>query len=650
MSIEKMSLVTIRGDRSLLDEVLLRCIGSGNFHPEAAQSFSEYAGGLSVMKEENPYAALSRRLDALAANADIDLNGAHCEGLDLANKDFPEYIDGLDARMKKLLTKKRGSEQLIDSHKSALQRLRHLTSLEVNFDRLFSCKYLKLRFGRLPLDSYMKLKNYTDRPFIFFSYDKDGSYSWCLYICAAADAQEIDGLFQSLYFERIRVPDYAHGTPQEAISFIEGDLAREEAVLEGIQKEIGEIAQGERERIRALHAKLCLLGDAFELRSKAAFVKNDFVVVGYIPRRKEKAFAEAFQDLENVSLTLKDPLEDPRLKVPVRLKNNWLVRPFEMFVDMYGLPSYQDLDPTPYVAATYILLFGIMFGDLGQGLVLSLLGLFLYKKKKMALGGVMSRIGISSMVFGFLYGSVFGFEELLIPVHQAIFGRPHLIQVMDGAYTNLLLLGAVGLGAVIITASILFNIVLGLRRRDWERVFFSNNGLAGLVFYLAVIWAAAGTLFLGQTVLTPPYIILLLVLPLLLVFAKEPLGKLLRGERDLFHEGVVSFVVENFFELFEVLLSFVTNTMSFLRVGAFVLVHAGMMVVVFTLAEMVGGGASPVVIVLGNLFVMGMEGLIVGIQALRLEFYEIFSRFFDGEGEPFVPVAVDYSAQQDEAA
>ena len=119
-----------------------------------------------------------------------------------------------------------------------------------------------------------------------------------------------------------------------------------------------------------------------------------------------------------------------------------------------------------------------------------------------------------------------------------------------------------------------------------------------------------------------------------------------RWKRELFHEGVGGFVVESFFEMFEVLLSFVTNTMSFLRVGAFVLVHAGMMVVVFTLSGMVGGIGSPIVIVIGNIFVMGMEGLIVGIQVLRLEFYEIFSRFFNGEGSPFIPAEVDYSIQE----
>ena len=379
-------------------------------------------------------------------------------------------------------------------------------------------------------------------------------------------------------------------------------------MLEGIREEISSIAAGEKERVQKLYAKLCLLGKAFELRDKAASVKGDFVVLGYVPSKEAAAFEKSFAGLDKVAVTLKDPGEEPRLTVPVRLRNLAFVKPFEMFVDMYGLPSYQDLDPTPYVAFSYILLFGIMFGDLGQGLMVSLLGLFLYKKKGMAIGGIMSRIGLSSMVFGFLYGSVFGFEELLIPVHQALFGRPHLIQVMEGSYTNFLLLAAVGVGAVIIIISIGFNILLGLRRKDWERVFFSNNGLAGLVFYLAVLFAVVATMALGINVLTPLYIVPFFVVPLLLMFAKEPLGKICRGEKELFPEGVGGFVVENFFEMFEVLLSFVTNTMSFLRVGAFVLVHAGMMVVVFTLSNMVGGAGSVIVIIVGNIFVAAMEG------------------------------------------
>ena len=111
------------------------------------------------------------------------------------------------------------------------------------------------------------------------------------------------------------------------------------------------------------------------------------------------------------------------------------------------------------------------------------------------------------------------------------------------------------------------------------------------------------------------------------MFLKEPLIRKLEEHGDMFPNGFGAFFVEGFFELFEVVLSFITNTMSFLRVGGFVLSHAGMMLVVYTLAEMVGGFGEIIVLILGNVFVMCLEGLIVGIQVLRLEFYEMFSRF-----------------------
>ena len=104
----------------------------------------------------------------------------------------------------------------------------------------------------------------------------------------------------------------------------------------------------------------------------------------------------------------------------------------------------------------------------------------------------------------------------------------------------------------------------------------------------------------------------------------------------MFPDKMGWFIIEGFFELFEVVLSYVTNTLSFLRVGGFILAHAGMMLVVYTLMEMSGGVfGQTLILVIGNLFVMGLEGLIVGIQVLRLEFYEMFSRYFNGDGIPF---------------
>jgi V/A-type H+-transporting ATPase subunit I len=123
------------------------------------------------------------------------------------------------------------------------------------------------------------------------------------------------------------------------------------------------------------------------------------------------------------------------------------------------------------------------------------------------------------------------------------------------------------------------------------------------------------------------------VIPLLVMFLKEAIERKIHHQ-EMFPDGFGGFFTEAFFELFEIILSYITNTMSYMRVAGFVLSHAGMMLVVYNLMDMAGAG-GPVVFVLGNIFVMALEGLIVGIQVLRLEFYEMFSRYYTGDGIAF---------------
>lgn len=670
MSIEKMVLVNLRGDRKDLDESLWRCTSSGIFHPEQAPSIVHSKSAkaredgaeeaedqrdsssetcdfdyTANIKEENPYVSHLKNLEQLADSAGIPLEYADFESLDITADRIPAYLDELSKRVARLSSKKQGIERIIPMHEQALVHMSHLRNFECTFDDLFACEYIKVRFGRMPNESYNKLRYYDDKPFVFVAFDQDKDYCWCLYLTDRGSSREIDSLFQSLFFERLRVPDYAHGTPEKAEDIIRADVDKERVRLKEINIELENIQKVEGQKLRMIYSKLRLLSDAFEMRRYTAIVKKEFVLTGFIPKKDQDTFQKLFHGL-TVSINCLPAGEDVRFQPPVRLKNNWFVRPFEMFVEMYGLPSYRDIDPTPFVAISYTLLFGMMFGDFGQGLVIMLLGFFLGAKKKMALGNVMARIGMSSCLFGFLYGSVFGFEHVFDPMWSALgFNFPHgkPIEVMASEVTNTVLMVSIGLGAVIILLAIVMNIILGVKNKNIERAVFSNNGLAGLVFYVAAIYAAVSSLMLKKSVLTPAYIIAFIALPLVIMFLKEPLGRLAAGKKDLFHDGVGGFIVESFFEMFEVLLSFITNTMSFLRVGGFILSHAGMMAVVMTLSDMIsGGGVSIPVIIIGNLFVMGMEGLIVGIQALRLEFYEIFSRFFDGEGKPFEPVTVNY--------
>ena len=306
---------------------------------------------------------------------------------------------------------------------------------------------------------------------------------------------------------------------------------------------------------------------------------------------------------------------------------------------MYGLPNYSEFDPTTFIAITYTILFGIMFGDVGHGLMVMLFGIFMKKVKKNPLGAILIPCGISGTIFGFVYGSVFGFEEALNPMYKALFGLDEKpISVMEPSTTNTIIYLAVGIGLVLVTLAIILNIIVSFKMHDKENAVFGNNGIAGLVFYAAVAAALVSQMMLGVKLTTPLYIVFLIVLPLLLIFLKEPFGKLSEGRKDWKPESWGGYCVQNFFELFEVLLSYVTNTMSFLRVGAFVLVHAGMMEVVFTLANMSSGFGYIAIVVIGNIFVMALEALLVCIQVLRLEFYEMFGRFYRGDGRAFKPV------------
>ena len=204
---------------------------------------------------------------------------------------------------------------------------------------------------------------------------------------------------------------------------------------------------------------------------------------------------------------------------------------------------------------------------------------------------------------------------------------------------NTVFVVAVALGMGVIVVTMILNIINSIRAHDPEKTWFDTNGVAGLVFYLAL----ASVIVLFMTGHALPAGILLAVMfgiPLLVMFFKEPLTAIVEKKAQKIQGGAGMFIIQGFFEMFEVLLSYFSNTLSFVRVGAFAVSHAAMMEVVLMLAGYETGQASSVnwiVVVLGNLFVCGMEGLIVGIQVLRLEYYELFSRFYRGTGREFRP-------------
>ena len=636
MAIAKLKLFNISSKSKNIDSILARVVELDYIHLVPASEIVDKVHGLQSYSTDNPCNIILKEILDIEKRYNINVPLKEVCSLDYSLENMREYIHTTHDQINQLSNHKKDTLDLIKKYKDALTQVNNIDNLNIPLDDLFSCKYINVRVGRLPLDSIEKLNFYSSRPFVFQTFHVEKGYAWCLYLTTTDAEREVDNIFSSLFFDRVHIPDFVHGTPITAQATLKMEIEVAEESLKDIESDIQKIIHDNMERLVEVKNELLFLAKLYEAKKYVVGLGNKININGFIEIENIKKLEEVFTDLPDVEIEVRPPDYDKRLSPPTKLKNNWFTRPFGMFVEMYGVPSYHDMDPTPIVAITYSLLFGIMFGDLGQGLVLIFLSFLLFKFKGMKLGEVGMRIGVSSAIFGFLYGSFFGNEEILIPIFKNVFGlmdKP--IHVMDSNFTMTLLIATVGLGSIFIVTAMILNIITSIKRKHYAEAFFSHNGVAGLTFYGFVLVTIVLMFTSGYSLLNPLFIVPFAILPIVIIMFKEPLERLMHGHK-MFPDGIGGFLTEAFFEAFEVVLSYITNTMSFLRVGGFVLSHAGMMLVVYTLLEMQSGVFGQVlVLVLGNLFVMGLEGLIVGIQVLRLEFYEMFSRYFEGNGIPF---------------
>jgi len=635
MAIAKTRLVNITSNLNDLDRVLSRFVELNTIHPVLASEFTDKVHGLTTFSSENPCNVILKELTDMEEELDFQFPVREVCQVDHTLENMGTYIKTAHQKLVGLLEQKKVTLELVRKYQDALIQVKNIESLDISLDDVFSCDYVVSRVGRLPTDSVEKLKFYQSRPFIFKSFHEDKNYSWCMYFTSNEFEREVDNIFSSLFFERIHIPDFVHGTPEAAEVQLVREIEATTAQLEKVKVSLYELMNEYEDEFSAIKSELYLLNRIYEAKKYVVGLGDKFTITGFIEPCDEKELLTKYKDMKNVEILFRPALSDKRLLPPTKLKNNWFVRPFSMFVEMYGIPTYGDIDPTPFLAITYALLFGIMFGDVGQGILLSLMGYFFYKKMHLQLGEIAMRIGIASTFFGFVYGSLFGNDELLPALYEKL-GITFLpFSVLDSEYSLILFVAAVSLGALLIIISIILNMILKIKHKQFMEFLLSHNGFLGLALYLYVFGGLLLKLAFSINIYSKLATILFVAVPLVLIFMKEPFERLVHKEK-MFPEGFGGFLVEGIFELFEIVLSYVTNTMSFMRVGGFVLSHASMMLVVFTFMDMSGTMVGKTLIfIIGNLFVMGLEGLIVGIQVLRLEFYEMFSRYYEGNGVPF---------------
>ena len=605
MAITKMKVVTLSTDYHGLDRMLHLLSTCDNFHVEEARKVLDEDKNGKVYEQNTQYMECLGRMESIMRSLHIDIPNTVSYAEEISLDEVEEKLALVESNFEKVNDQLMSMSHLKKEDVAAIKALH-----EFDFEEFHKSMFVSVNFGRLPVQNVEKLNAKENNKILYSTLHKSKQYHWILYECLWENQIEMEAYLKSLYFEPIAIPT------------IDDERVTEEC------KEI----------IDSVYGYLKFRGDIQKMNKYVAVYGKKYVVQGFVPASASECITNTFKDVTAIDIKLEDPKATDKVLPPTLLKNNKLVAPFELFVEMYGLPGYFDYDPTSIIAITYSILFGCMFGDLGQGLLLVIGGLVLSKWKGMKIGSIGARIGIFSMLFGIFYGSLFGNEEIIRELfHQ--WGVPFTpFHVMGAANIMPLLLSTVALGAVLIIISISINTIIKFRKGKIGEAIFHHNGLAGLVLYGSIAIGVVLQTMVGINVMQPMFLIPFVGIPVFLILFQHPFQSLVAGHGFTTHEGWGSYLMVSFFEVFEVALSFVSNTMSFMRVGGFVLSHAGMMLVVMILQSMAGPIGGVVVFILGTALVMALEGLVVGIQILRLEYYEMFSRYFEATGQKFMPV------------
>ncbi len=542
----------------------------------------------------------------------------------------------------------------------ALGEAQAFSNLKAPFAELDQLSYLTLRIGRLDPDKRRSLQeNLGDRAVVIPLGEGDR-------VLAAASRKgrfALDTELKNSDFAPLVIPEGFMGVPDELTAGLSQRLGDLDIRLSGLAAEKRQAAAEYGPLLLRLHSSYRMAMAVERLKSRLQATKNALSLSGWVPADTVKSLVADLLRLSGGRLAVRayDPeerkeIQDGREKVPVSLQHGAFVKGFEGVVFSYGAPLYGTIDPTFFVALSFTLLFGIMFGDMGQGGVLLLLGILAGKRGWRALAGLrafsvpLRSVGIASMVVGFLDGEVFSNEHLLIRPTRAITGlltgvpTDRILHLMPekGNLERLFLFFAftVGVGVLINSIGLIINIINQCTLRRWEHAFFSKTGLAGaLLFWYALFMGVR--LALGGTFAW--FDAVGLALPATALFLGPALWRLLSRERPVFKDGFLVFLMEGFVELLESVTSYTSNTVSFLRVGAFALSHAVLSFIVFSLADMVSGAGfggpvfSFLVLLLGNAIIILLEGMIVAIQVVRLQYYEFFSKFFTETGVEFAP-------------
>ncbi len=439
---------------------------------------------------------------------------------------------------------------------------------------------------------------------------------------------------------------------------LEKRIASDKAGLEKLRIEVSDKIKEKKDELDSMWKVVRLHELCESVESYFSYTKNTTLFSGWIPEDDYQTVYDCIFDATKGKCIIESKSAETveRQQVPVSMTSPSFLKPFEHIVNNYGTPEYGSINPTPFTAVAYIIMFMLMFADLGQGFVLLLIGLLgksWYKKHPMAKDGLISRylcslliyLGPASMVGGLLFGSCFGFSwipALWFNYHSVVNGHGGEGLIQD-VYDILGI--TIKFGIIIIATGLVLNWINLVRKKRYFELIFDKNGLVGGVLYAVGVWFGFGFVAGGYKEFpTAPWLIPAVIIPLVLIFLKEPVHFVIqkrKGHKESVSQLVINTVMESLIEILEIFSGFLANTLSFMRVAGLGIAHVSLMTAFEDMASMTGNIVFYIIImILGNLLVIVLEGLSAGINSLRLNYYEFFTKYFTGHGFAYSPIGL----------
>ena len=542
-----------------------------------------------------------------------------------------------------------------DAHKEAMA----FSNLQVSYSELEHLSFLALKIGKIAADNFDDLKNSLEGTAVVIPLGNDKSH--VLVASSKKGRFALDTELKNYNFVEMQIPADFKGVPEDVLKGLEQKKSEAEAAVNTLETERDNFAETHKDKLEKLLGCFAIAVQISRVTQNLESTELVYRITGWLPASESEIYMKELDDLTAGRIAIREyeAYEVPAVmsgkeEVPVKLTHGKFVKSFERMIFSYGSPVYGTIDPTPLVAIFFTILFGIMFGDCGQGLILLLMGI-LMAAKVIKVGGwnkfapIFMAVGISSSIMGLLTGEFFGTEELLEPFAHwvtGLFGNPRapILKLMPGEdpksiYVMFGVFGvAVAIGFIINSCGLIINIVNNIIKKKYGEALFGKNGLAGAVFFWYIVVMILRIVLAKHQIAVYDWI----VIGVSLFFAAfaSPFERAFAHEKPLLENGFGTYVISSVVEIIEVISGYLSNTVSFVRVGAFALSHAVLNFTIMTLTNLCGGKGTIggiIVMILGNALIVVLEGMIVAIQVVRLQYYEFFSKFFHETGREFKP-------------